>query len=70
MKKICSPEKWANVHARTPDLSPIDRPYMNFCRHCTKMAPGIEVGLGPGNIVLDWDPAPLSKNGAEPPPQF
>jgi len=22
---------------------------------------GIEVGLGPGYIVLDWDPAPLPK---------
>jgi len=29
----------------------------------------MEVGLGPGHIVLDGDPAPLPKNGAEP-PQF
>jgi len=29
-----------------------------------------EVGLGPGNIVLDGDPAPLPKKGAEPPPNF
>jgi len=28
------------------------------------MALGMEVGLGPGNIVLDGDPAPLPKNGA------
>jgi len=28
---------------------------------------GMEVGLGPGHIVLDGDPAPLPKNGAEPP---
>jgi len=34
------------------------------------MALDIEVGLGPGYIVLDWDPAPLPKKGAEPPPQF
>ena len=29
-----------------------------------------EVGLGPHDIVLDGDPAPLPKKGAEPPPQF
>ena len=34
------------------------------------MALGIEVGLGPGYIVLDWDPAPLPKKGAELPSQF
>jgi len=28
---------------------------------------GTQVGLGPGHIVLDGDPAPLPKNGAEPP---
>jgi len=28
---------------------------------------GREVGLGPGNFMLDGDPAPLSKKGAEPP---
>jgi len=26
---------------------------------------GTEVGLGPGNIVLDGDPAPLPKKGTE-----
>ena len=31
---------------------------------------GVEVGLGPDNIVLDRDLAPLPKKGAEPPPQF
>jgi len=31
---------------------------------------GSEVGLGPGDIVLDGDPAPLPKTGAEPPPIF
>ena len=30
---------------------------------------GTQVGLGPGHIVLDGDPAPLAKKGAEPPPQ-
>jgi len=33
------------------------------------MALGIEVGLGPGHIVLDGNPAPLPKRGAEL-PQF
>ena len=27
----------------------------------------MEVGLGPGHIVLDGDPDPLSKKGPEPP---
>jgi len=32
---------------------------------------GTEVGLGPDNILLDGDPAPLSpKKGTEPPPQL
>ena len=34
------------------------------------MALDTEVGLGPGYIVLDWDPASLPKKVAEPPPQF
>jgi len=29
---------------------------------------GIEVGLGPGHIVLDGDPAPLHQRGTAPPP--
>jgi len=28
---------------------------------------GMWVGLSPGHIVLDGDPAPLPKKGAEPP---
>jgi len=31
---------------------------------------GMQVGLGPGHIVLDVDPAPLPKKGAEPIPDF
>jgi len=31
-----------------------------------KMSLGMEVGLGPGDFVLDGDPAPLPKRGAEP----
>ena len=34
------------------------------------MALGMEVGLGPGHIVLDGDPAPLPKKGTEPPFDF
>jgi len=32
-----------------------------------KMKLGKQVGLGPGQIVLDGDPAPLPKKGAQPP---
>jgi len=35
-----------------------------------KMKLGMQVGLGPDHIVLNGDPAPLPKKGAEPPPQF
>jgi len=31
-----------------------------------KMPLGTEVGLSPGDFVLDGDPAPLPKKGAEP----
>ena len=31
-----------------------------------KMSLGMELGLGPGDFVLDRDPAPLPKKGAEP----
>jgi len=30
----------------------------------------VEIGLGPGHIVLDRDPAPPSKNEAQQPPTF
>jgi len=32
-----------------------------------KMKLGVQVGLGPGHIVLDGDPAPASSKGAQPP---
>ena len=35
-----------------------------------KLVLGTEVGLGPGDFVLDGDPTPLPKKRAEPPPQF
>ena len=31
---------------------------------------GMDVGLGPGDFVLDGDTAPLPKKAAEPLPQF
>jgi len=34
------------------------------------MALGMEVGLNPGHIVLNSEPAPLPIKGAEPPLQF
>jgi len=34
------------------------------------MSLGMDVGLGPGNSVLDGHPAALPKKGAEPLPQF
>ena len=34
-----------------------------------KMSLGMELGLGPGDFLLDGAPAPLPKMGAEP-PQF
>jgi len=35
-----------------------------------KMSLGMEVGLGPGDFVLDGDPVTFPQKGAEPPPQF
>jgi len=35
-----------------------------------KIPPGMEVGLGPGGIMLDGDPAPPSRKGAQQPPHF
>jgi len=34
------------------------------------MSLGMEVGLGPGDFVLDGDQVPFPQKGAEPPPQF
>ena len=33
---------------------------------CIKLPLGTEVGLGPGDFVLDGDPVPLPQKGAEP----
>jgi len=37
---------------------------------CIQMPLSMEVGLSPGDFVLDGDLAPLPKKTAEPPPQF
>ena len=49
---------------------PFAQPSTIFGHICSgQMATWIkmEVGLGPGDFVLDGDPAPLPKKGAEPP---
>jgi len=35
-----------------------------------KLVLSMEVGLSPGDFVLDGDPVPFPKKGAEPLPQF
>jgi len=40
--------------------------YINFYFICILMALSMEVGLGPGHIVLDWDPNTLTKSKAAP----
>jgi len=35
-----------------------------------KMLLGVEVGLGPGDTVLDEDPAPPTERGTAAPPHF
>jgi len=32
-----------------------------------KMVVGMDVGISPGDFVLDGDPAPIPKTGADPP---
>ena len=44
-----------------------DSMYSGQTARWIKMALGMEVGLGPGHIVLDGDPGPLPQKGAEPP---
>ena len=40
--------------------------YLLQCK-CIKMPLGTDVGLGPGQIVLDGDPAPPQKKRTQPP---
>jgi len=58
-------------------LGPGSLPQTQFSAHfyCgqtaeCKMPLGMEVGFSPGEFVLDGNPVPSPKKGAEPPPQF
>ena len=51
--------------------SPIFGPfYCDQTAACIKMTLGMKVGLGPGHIVLDGDPAPPPPKGHSPNPIF
>jgi len=51
--------------------SPNFRPMSIVAKRLANGMPlGMEVGLSPGLIVLDVDPAPPTKKGHSPPPQF
>jgi len=41
--------------------------YCGQTAECIKMPLGMDVGLSPGDFVLDGDPVPLPKKGVEPP---
>ena len=55
------PPKWD----RAPQFSA--HLYRGQTAGCTKMPHGMEVGLRPGDFVLDGDPAPYPKGGGAPP---
>jgi len=44
--------------------------YCGKTARCIKMPPGMEVGLSPGDFLLDGDPAPSPKRGRSPLPNF
>jgi len=70
---------WATI-CKTVSRMLSDRSVLSVCLPCRsvslvycgqtfgwiKMKLGTQVGLGPGHIVLDEDPAPLPKKGASP----
>jgi len=47
-------------------VCPVGALWPNNCTDALHMKLGMQVGLGPGHIVLDGDPAPPTK-GVEPP---
>jgi len=59
------PNSWMHEDATSP---PPKNP--QFLAASIKMPLGTEVGFSPDGIVLDGDPAPLPKKGAEPHPHF
>jgi len=69
------PRPWLHCFRWGPSSPPLKGHSPQFLAHVLwqmagwiKMPLGREVGLGPRHIVLDGDPAPLPKNGAEPLP--
>jgi len=69
------PRPWPHCVRWGPSSPPLKGHFPQFSAHvcCGQMAAwitmslGMEVGLGPGDFVLDRDAAPLPKRGAEPP---
>ena len=55
--------KWFALCYRTAVLSVISLVYCGQTAGWIKMKLGMEVGLSPGHIVLDGDPAPTKKRG-------
>ena len=53
--------------SQSPLFAPTVHVYCGRTAGWIKLALGMEVDLGPGHIVLDGDPAPHSRKGAEPP---
>ena len=44
------------------------RPFLKLFALCYRL--GMELGFGPGDFVLDGDPAPPSLKGGQSPPNF
>ena len=53
-----------------PVCRPVTLVYCGQTAGWSKMPLGTEVGLGPGHIVLHWDPAPPERDTAAPPTLF
>ena len=68
-RRLCV--RWGPSPLRTKGVEPSPQFSAHFyCGQmagCIKMPLGMDVGLSPGNFVLDGDPVPLPKKGAEPP---
>ena len=60
------PKGRRRLGAESPQFS--DHGYCGRTAGWIKMALGTEVGLSPGDFVLDADPGPLPKKRAEPTP--
>ena len=68
------PRPWSHCVRWGPSSPPSKMHSPQFSAHVccgqragwNKIPLGVEIGLGPGDIVLDGDPAPLPKKGAGP----